>query len=110
MQAVQELDKLCSIPGEACFVREAVLRRLTDDEASIVSAVLSGGAVKTLSPADLSAQLTSLLERSHASYTSLTETKTTKKIHRTVIKQVGRCTRLFVILYGMPWLIHQEME
>lgn len=87
-QAVQELDKLLETPSEASFVREAVLRRLTDDDAAVISAVLSGNAIQRLCSEELSIHLSQLLERSYSSYISPFESKSRKKMYRSIIKQV----------------------
>ena len=66
-----------------------MLRRLSDDDPNVVSAVLSSKAVLSIAPTELALEIKSLLVRSRTAYTVLAGSKAQKKAHRTVIKQVA---------------------
>ena len=89
MQAVRQLDALVDTEVELEFVQSAVLRRLTDDDSRVVKAVLSGAAIKLLSPAIFASEIQSLLGRCQAAYTSQAEGKSRRKAYRSVIRQAS---------------------
>lgn len=67
----------------------AILRRLSDDDPNVVSAVLSSKAVLSIAPTELAHEIKSLLMRSRTAYMASSGSKAQKKAHRTVIKQVA---------------------
>lgn len=91
LQAVQKLDVLLATEADADFARQAALRRLSDENSHIVCAVLSGKAVLTIPMAELTEQIKALLAKCRAAYTSGSESKSSKKGHRAIIKKVEHC-------------------
>lgn len=88
MQAAKHLDQLLDSAEEAAFVRSAVVRRLHDDEEKVVTAILSGAAIQTLPASELAAEIDALLKKSRSVYMSTSESKTTRKASRSIIRQV----------------------
>ena len=90
MQAVKELDKMGGSKEEVSFVRDALSRRMGDDNPSVLLAVVSGKALLTLPPAEAVAAGAGLSTHARRHYSSPGTAKADKKVLRDVMRQVNR--------------------
>jgi hypothetical protein len=85
---VKQLDGMSDDQNEAPFVKEALMRRLADDDPSVLLAVISGKAILTLPPKEVAAAVVGLLAHARRQYGQPAVAKVDKKLLRDVIKKV----------------------
>ncbi len=74
--------------ADVAFVREALARRLADDDPSVLLAVVSGKALLTLPPEEVATTVAGLLRHVRRQYTRPATVKADRKVLRDVVKQV----------------------
>ena len=89
LQAVKQLDSLIDTEGEAAFVRSALLRRLSDEEPSVLEAVLSCRSLRLIPAAELAEALSAFFKRARSVQAGHGLEKSARKSLRDVVKKAS---------------------
>ena len=89
LQAVKQLDSLMDTESEAAFVRSALLRRLSDEEPSVLEAVLSCQALRLVPATELVEALSAFFRRARSVQAGHGLEKSARKSLRAVVKKAS---------------------